>query len=113
MAKNKYVVASLNRTSRGEKGTLFRVPNPGSEYDSTFTSAQAREVTLAFCKNEKLQHQELLKVCADRAGSGGLAFWEDVRAGTAPAPRRRKKRAKRSPNTRIEPLLAREKGRTP
>jgi len=67
VAKNKYVVTSLNRTSRGEQGTLFRVPNPGSEYDSTFTSAQARDVTIAFCKNEKRQHQELLKLCTSKA----------------------------------------------
>jgi hypothetical protein len=32
------------------------------------------------------------------------AFWEDVRAGKAPAPRRRKKRAKRSPNAESEAL---------
>ena len=37
------------------------------------------------------------KVAANRAKA--LAFWADVRAGKAPAPRRRKKRAKRSPNS--------------
>lgn len=37
------------------------------------------------------------KATANRAKA--LAFWEDVRAGKAPAPRRRKARATRSPNT--------------
>ena len=45
------------------------------------------------------------KAAANRAKA--LAFWEDVRAGKAQAPRRRKARAKRSPNIRREARTAR------
>jgi hypothetical protein len=40
------------------------------------------------------------KATANRAKA--VAFWDDVRAGKTPAPRRRKKRAKRSPNARLD-----------
>lgn len=40
------------------------------------------------------------KAAANRAKAA--QFWEDVRAGKAPAPRRRKARAKRSPNTGVQ-----------
>ena len=40
------------------------------------------------------------KAAANRAKAA--QFWADVRAGKAPAPRRRKKRAKRSPNNTLQ-----------
>ena len=67
METNECVVKSLNRKTRGEQGTLFRVPNPGSEYDNTFTSKEAEDVTLAFCRNEKEAHRALLAECTAKA----------------------------------------------
>ena len=46
------------------------------------------------------------KAAANRAKAA--QFWEDVRAGRAPAPRRRKKRAKRSPNAEAHASATKE-----
>jgi hypothetical protein len=63
MPQTDCLVKSLNRTSRGEQGTLFRVPNPGSEFDPAFTTEEAREVTLEFCRNETAAYRALQLKC--------------------------------------------------
>jgi hypothetical protein len=60
---SKYGVKTFSRNAHGQRGTMFRVPNPPSQFNSSVKPVERRAALKEYLKNCHEQYQAALTSC--------------------------------------------------